>query len=215
MPCSVAQRAAKRVGRAVRDRLGHLRGLLERVGRDGEVGRERQLLQADERRALAGGGRDPLGQRRLVLGGILVPALLDEADPERRAARLVHAGERRRDGAGGGDQLLRHRGESNLRAHGRDDSVLRALFDEAPVGLGYLGRASCATARSTPGWRRSTAIPAADHIGRTPSELLGELGARGRGRAAARARDRRGPSPEIDFAGETPAEPGVRAPLAS
>ena len=59
-----------------------------RPGRvDGEVGREGQLLQADEAGALRGGHADPGGERLAVLVGIGVPALLHGADPERLAPR--------------------------------------------------------------------------------------------------------------------------------
>ena len=79
---------------------------------------------------LAGGRRDPLGERRLVLGGVLVPALLHEADAEGSPAGLVDAGGRRRDGARGGDQPLRHRGESNFPSM-LDGSVLQMDTDVA------------------------------------------------------------------------------------
>ena len=89
-----------------------------------------------------------------------------------------------------------------------DDSVLRALFDEAPVGQGYWDaelRYRTVNARLA----EINGIPAAEHIGRTPSELLGELGVEVE--AALRSVLETGrPSPEIDFAGETPAEPGVQ-----
>ena len=56
-------------------------------GTDGEVRRERQLLEADEARALGGGETDPLGQRGAVLARIGMPALLHQPDPERLALR--------------------------------------------------------------------------------------------------------------------------------
>ena len=86
--------------------------------------------------------------------------------------------------------------------------MLRALFDEAPVGQGYWDaelRYRTVNARLA----EINGIPAAAHIGRTPSELLGELGVEVE--AALRGVLETGrPAPEIDFAGETPAEPGVR-----
>ena len=89
------------VGRAAGELLGlGARGL--RAGRvDREVAAQGQLLQADELRALAGGELDPGRQRRLVLVGVGVPALLHGGDPERLA--LGRPGPRRRVGRVRGD----------------------------------------------------------------------------------------------------------------
>ena len=103
----------ERARRPVGDRLGLGAGRLRPVGGDGEVRRERQLLQAHELRALAGGHAHALGQRGAVLVGIGVPALLDEPDAQRRTRRLLHARERRRRLADGRDQLqIAHAAES-------------------------------------------------------------------------------------------------------
>ena len=73
---------------------------LRAVGGDREVRRQRQLLQADDPRALAGGDRDPGRRAPLqVLVGVGVPALLHEPEPQRRA--LGRAGARRRRAAAG------------------------------------------------------------------------------------------------------------------
>ena len=53
--------------------------------------------------------------------------------------------------------------------------MLRALFERAPVGLAVWDgelRYRAINARLA----EINGIPAADHIGRTPSELLGEIG---------------------------------------
>ncbi len=47
-----------------------------------EVAAQGQLLQADQPRPLSRGELDPHCQRRLVLVGVRVPALLHEGDPE-------------------------------------------------------------------------------------------------------------------------------------
>lgn len=56
-----------------------------------EVGRQRQLLQADELRAVPRGGADAVQQGGLVLAGVGMPALLDRAQDERRPGRRVDA----------------------------------------------------------------------------------------------------------------------------
>ena len=89
------------VGRAAGQLLGLGAGGL-RAGRvDREVAAQGQLLQADQLGALAGGELDPGRQRRLVLVGVRVPALLDGGDAERLA--LGRAGAGRRLGRVGGD----------------------------------------------------------------------------------------------------------------
>ena len=81
--------------------LGPSAGGLGPVRGDREVSRQRQLLQADDARALAGGHPDPDGERRLVLVGIGVPALLDQPEPQRLACRRACACRRRRWREGG------------------------------------------------------------------------------------------------------------------
>ena len=88
------------------------------------------------------------------------------------------------------------------------NSVHRALFDGAPIGLAVWDgevRYRAINARLA----EINGIAAADHIGRTPSELLGELGVDAEA-ALRRVLETREAVAEIDFAGETPAEPGVR-----
>ena len=67
----------------------------------GEVGRQRQLLQADDHGPLGGGHPDPVGQRLLMLVGIGVPALLHQPDPQRRALGRPRARGRGRRRVGG------------------------------------------------------------------------------------------------------------------
>ena len=69
---------------------GGARGLLV-VGRDREVRRERELLQADHGRALGGRDPDPFCQRLAMLLGIGIPGALDGRETENgTAARLLH-----------------------------------------------------------------------------------------------------------------------------
>src|SRR4029079_11201494 len=138
--------------RPVGDVLGHRLRLADRVRRDRELGRQREFLQADELRALAGRDRDPLGQRGLVLGRILVPALLHETEAEGGAAGLLDARERGRDAAGGGDQLRGHRRESNHRA-------ARPRLDEQYNAATW--------PRSSPFQRRSRFAPSSTASGRS------------------------------------------------
>ncbi len=94
-------------GEAVRGAAGQLLRLdpggagAARVG--GEVAAERELLQAHQQRARAGGAADAARERGTVLVGVGVPALLHGGDPERRSLRVARA--RRRGGRRGrGDQ---------------------------------------------------------------------------------------------------------------
>ena len=88
------------------------------------------------------------------------------------------------------------------------NSVQGALFENAPVGLAvwdgdvrYRAINACMA--------EINGIPAADHIGRTPSELLGEIGSQAE-EALRRVLDTGEAVAEIDFTGETPADPGAR-----
>ena len=88
------------------------------------------------------------------------------------------------------------------------NSVHRALFESAPIGLAvWDGEVRYRTLNAR--LAEINGIPAGAHIGRTPSELLGEIGADAEA-ALRRVLETREPVAEIDFAGETPAEPGVR-----
>ena len=93
-PSSAAIRVGELVGRAAGQLLGDGADRRRAVGLDREVAGEGQLLQADEPGALGGRDLDPRPQAFLVLLGVLVPALLDGADPERLALRRPGAGRR-------------------------------------------------------------------------------------------------------------------------
>ena len=86
------------------DVLGGCARGLRVVGRDREVGRERQLLQADHGRALGGCDPDPLGQRLAMRLGIGIPGALDGRESEHGpAARLLHPRRRGESLAEAGD----------------------------------------------------------------------------------------------------------------
>ena len=96
MPCLAAMRGGERERRAAGQLLGLGARGLGPVWRDREVRAERQLLQADELGALSRRQRMPFRERRAVLGGIGVPALLDRADAQRRAVRTARCARGRR-----------------------------------------------------------------------------------------------------------------------
>ena len=114
----------------------------------------------------------------------------------RRVRRSVHAplaaGTLRRRGRPGsapaGPRTL-----SAMVSEGADrgsaQAVLEALFAGAPVGLGLLGRGP-PLPPVNPRLAEINGLPAEDHIGRTPSELLGAGRRAGRGRLPPRAGDR-------------------------
>ncbi len=86
--------------------------------------------------------------------------------------------------------------------------MLQALFDGVPVGLAvWDGEARYRTINAR--LAEINGIPAGDHIGRVPSELLGEIGIEAEA-ALRRVLETGAPVAEMNFAGETPAEPGVR-----
>ncbi|HET8951140.1 MAG TPA: SpoIIE family protein phosphatase [Solirubrobacteraceae bacterium] len=88
------------------------------------------------------------------------------------------------------------------------DSMLGALFEQAPVGQAVWD-AELRYAAINDALARINGFPAADHIGRTPAELLGEVGVQAE--AALRSVFETGADvKEMEFSGETPAEPGVR-----
>jgi len=82
--------AGEFAGGTVTDLLGPALGLPDRVLGDREIGRERQLLQADDAGTGAGRQPDAFGEQVLVGDRILMPGLLDGADPEGLALGVVH-----------------------------------------------------------------------------------------------------------------------------
>src|SRR5215217_570269 len=89
-----------------------------------------------------------------------------------------------------------------------EDSVLRALFECAPVGQAFWD-AELRYRLLNDRLAQINGLTVDDHIGRTPSELLGEVG-RDAEAAMRRVLDTGSSLVELDFAGETPAEPGTR-----
>ena len=85
--------------------------------------------------------------------------------------------------------------------------MLRALFERAPVGQGYWD-ADMRYRLLNDRLAQINGIPLEDHIGRTPSQVLGELGTETES-ALRRVLDTGSSIVELDFAGETPAEPGT------
>jgi serine phosphatase RsbU (regulator of sigma subunit) len=90
----------------------------------------------------------------------------------------------------------------------QEDSVLRALFERAPVGQGFWD-ADLRYRLVNDRLAEINGMPIAAHIGRTPSEVLGKLGADAE-LALRRVLETRDAAVEMDISGETPAEPGVR-----
>src|SRR5215210_6597698 len=88
-----------------------------------------------------------------------------------------------------------------------EDSVLRALFECAPVGQAFWD-AELRYRRLNDRLAQINGVPADQHIGRTPSELLGDLGTDAEA-AMRRVLETGSSLVELDFAGETPAEPGA------
>src|SRR5215217_7657869 len=89
----------------------------------------------------------------------------------------------------------------------KEDSVLRALFECATVGQGFWD-ADLRYRLVNDRLAQINGVPVDDHIGRTPSEVLGDLGREAE--SAMRQVLETGSSlVEVDFAGETPAEPGI------
>jgi PAS domain-containing protein len=87
------------------------------------------------------------------------------------------------------------------------DALMGALFEEAPVGQA-MWDADLRYVAINRALSRINGIPAEQHIGRTPAELLGEIGVQAE--AALRTVLESGAAmAEVEFAGETPAEPGV------
>src|SRR5687767_5475428 len=89
----------------------------------------------------------------------------------------------------------------------QEDSMLRALFDAAPVGQA-IWDAELRYVVLNPQLAEINGFPVAHHIGRTPAELLGEIGVQAEA-ALRRVLDTGAPVAEVEFSGETPAEPGV------
>src|SRR5580704_5034725 len=99
------------------------------AGVNGEVARKRELLQAHEPCALAGGTSDRRFQRRLVLVRVGVPALLHGGDAERLSLRWAHT--RGGVGCGGGDHAyLLHGDDSRL-------SKMSTTLASTPAADGY------------------------------------------------------------------------------
>jgi len=86
--------------------------------------------------------------------------------------------------------------------------VLRALFERAPVGQAFWD-AELRYQLLNDRLAQINGLPVDDHIGRTPSELLGEVGTAAEA-ALRRVLDTGSSLVELDFEGETPAEPGTR-----
>ena len=85
--------------------------------------------------------------------------------------------------------------------------MLRALFECATVGQGFWD-ADLRYRLVNDRLAQINGVPVDDHIGRTPSEVLGDLGREAE--SAMRQVLETGSSlVEVDFAGETPAEPGI------
>ena len=111
------QPGSERGGRTCWNVLGTRCRPIAGVGIDREVGRERQLLQADQAGALLRRYANAIGERRLVFLGIGVPPLLDEPDTKRFALGPIHA---RR-----GFRRLQ-RGDERGRLHARESMSLPA-----------------------------------------------------------------------------------------
>jgi PAS domain S-box-containing protein len=93
-------------------------------------------------------------------------------------------------------------------------AVLEALYQSAPVGLGYWD-AELRYRRVNRKLAEINGLPAEAHIGRTPAELLGAVGQRAEA-AFRRVLETRSAIVEMSFTGETPAAPGsIRNWLAS
>src|SRR3712207_4960035 len=89
----------------------------------------------------------------------------------------------------------------------REDSLLRALFDAAPVGQAVWDT-ELRYALLNPQLAEINGFPVEEHIGRTPSELLGEVGVHAEA-ALRRVLETGTTVLEMEFSGETPAEPGA------
>ena len=85
-------------------------------------------------------------------------------------------------------------------------AILDALFANAPVGLAFWDT-ELRYRRVNPALAAMNGIAPADHLGRTPSELLGEVGA-GIEPVMRRVLETGVPAAEIDVEGQTPAAPG-------
>ena len=86
--------------------------------------------------------------------------------------------------------------------------LLEALFDEAPVGLAFLD-ADLRYRRVNARLAAINGLDAEAHAGRTPSELLGEIGIVAEA-TMRRVLETHSTVEEMEFSGETPAHPGVR-----
>ena len=81
--------------------------------------------------------------------------------------------------------------------------MLGALFEQAPVGQAVWD-AELRYAAINDALARINGFPAADHIGRTPAELLGEVGVQVEA-ALRRVLETGADVKEMEFSGETPA----------
>ena len=87
-------------------------------------------------------------------------------------------------------------------------ALLDALFSEGPVGLGYFD-ASLRHRRVNARLAAINGVPAAEHEGRRPSELIGELGLRVEALVSAVLATGEAVH-DLEVVGETPSHPGVK-----
>jgi PAS domain S-box-containing protein len=87
------------------------------------------------------------------------------------------------------------------------EEVLEALYEGAPVGLGFWD-ADLRYRRVNPKLAEINGLPAEAHVGRTPAELLGAVGEQAEA-AFRRVLETRSAIVEMAFTGETPAAPGT------
>src|SRR3712207_6217435 len=93
------------------------------------------------------------------------------------------------------------------------EAILDALFAHAPIGVGYWD-SDFRYQRVNAVLAAMNGIPASDHVGRRPSELLPELGERLEA-IFARVVESGEPLRDVDVTGRTPASPDDRRWLAS